>query len=152
MRTVIVNGDALTVQDVIDVSRGDARDALRETLRYNLVREGYHVLEAATGPDALDVARAERPDLILLDVRLPDGNGLELARELKANPATEGVPVIAVSASVLPADRAAALLIDLGIAAAAEVGSATGHRAVAIVHRTTCRSAAVGSDRDAHEL
>ena len=36
-------------------------DAIRETLRYNLAREGYHVLEAATGPDALNVARAERP-------------------------------------------------------------------------------------------
>jgi CheY-like chemotaxis protein len=61
--------------------------------------------------DSLAQARQQiaggTPDLILLDVRLPDGNGLELARELKANPATEGVPVIAVSASVLPADRAA---------------------------------------------
>ena len=58
-------------------------DAIRETLRYNLAREGYHVLEAATGPDALDVARAERPDLILLDVMLPGLSGLEVCRVLR---------------------------------------------------------------------
>src|SRR5580700_5384137 len=53
-------------------------DAIRETLRYNLAREGYVVVEAATGPDALVIARSERPDLILLDVMLPGLSGLEV--------------------------------------------------------------------------
>ncbi len=58
-------------------------DAIRETLRYNLAREGYDVSEAATGPDALSQARAERPDLILLDVMLPGLSGLEVCRVLR---------------------------------------------------------------------
>ena len=58
-------------------------DAIRETLRYNLAREGYTVIEAATGPDALTQARAEHPDVILLDVMLPGLSGLEVCRVLR---------------------------------------------------------------------
>lgn len=65
--------------------------------------------------DTLNLAQAraavldQLPTLILLDVRLPDGNGLDLARELRANSATAHVPILAVSASVLPGERADAL-------------------------------------------
>jgi two-component system OmpR family response regulator len=59
-------------------------DALvRRSLKYQLEREGYSVLTAEDGQQALTLARADRPDLILLDIGLPDQNGLDLARTLQ---------------------------------------------------------------------
>src|SRR5258708_39027885 len=56
---------------------------IRQTLRYNLVKEGYEVSEAGTGPEALTEARRIRPDLILLDLMLPELSGLEVCRILR---------------------------------------------------------------------
>lgn len=56
---------------------------LRETLTYNLTREGYHVLSAGDGRTALDIARRERPDLYLLDLMLPQVDGFEVCRALR---------------------------------------------------------------------
>lgn len=70
---------------------------------------GYELRDTMTLAQARAAVRNALPSLILLDVRLPDGNGLDLARELKASPATAGIPVLAVSASVLPSERANAL-------------------------------------------
>ncbi len=55
---------------------------LRRSVKYQLEREGYQVSIAEDGAEALEVARAEQPDLILLDIGLPDSNGLDLARTL----------------------------------------------------------------------
>src|ERR1700722_20305639 len=77
-------------------------DAIRETLRYNLAREGYQVLEAATGPDALSLARAERPDLILLDVMLPGLSGLDVWRVLRQESST---PILRLSATGSEVDK-----------------------------------------------
>jgi len=81
-------------------------DAIRETLRYNLAREGYQVIEAATGPDALDLARAERPDLILLDVMLPGLSGLEVCRVLRQESAT---PILMLTAKGTEVDKVVGL-------------------------------------------
>ncbi len=75
----------------------DERDIL-EVVRYNLTREGYAIREAETGEDALLMAAAEPPDLVLLDLMLPKINGLEVCRRLKAAPATASVPVVMVTA------------------------------------------------------
>lgn len=56
---------------------------LRETLAYNLSRQGYEVSTAADGPTALDVARKERPDVIILDIMLPGLDGFEVCRVLR---------------------------------------------------------------------
>ena len=64
------------------------------TLRYG----GFEVFEAADGPTALARAAEQRPDLILLDVKMPGLNGVEVCRELKARPATAAIPVVFVSA------------------------------------------------------
>lgn len=70
---------------------------------------GFELRDAVTLGEARAAVRAQIPSLILLDVRLPDGNGLDLARELKADATTASVPILAVSASVLPGERADAL-------------------------------------------
>ncbi len=72
-----------------------------------LARRPYRVAIATTLAEARSRVSGATPDLILLDIRLPDGNGLDLVRELKADPAHQGIKVLVVTASVLPADRAA---------------------------------------------
>ncbi len=67
-------------------------------LARELARHGYEVLKAYNGPQALEVARSGRPDLILLDLVMPDMDGIEVCRRLKADPAMHSVPIIVVSA------------------------------------------------------
>ena len=66
---------------------------------------GYATLRAASGGAALDMARQQRPHLVLLDMRLPDIEGTEVAGRLKADPATRMLPIIAVTAFAMPGDR-----------------------------------------------
>ncbi len=70
---------------------------------------GYDVIEAVTGEEALRVAEAEHPDLILMDIQLPGLDGLEATRRIKANPALRHIPVIAVTSYALSGDEAKAL-------------------------------------------
>src|SRR4051812_32451368 len=71
-----------------------------------LSRAGYEVVEAETGGDGL--ARAQqRPDVIVLDVKLPDIDGFEVCRRLKADPGTASIPVLQTSAAYVSAERRA---------------------------------------------
>jgi PAS domain S-box-containing protein len=70
-----------------------------------LVRRGYEVMEARDAASAVAIARAERPDAILMDVMLPDVDGLTATRELKSDPATRGIPVVAVTAQAMAGDE-----------------------------------------------
>ena len=72
--------------------------ALITLLRYNLEREGYRVLEAQDGEEALLVAAEEKPDLVLLDWMLPTLSGLEVCRQIRRKAATRDLPVIMVTA------------------------------------------------------
>lgn len=63
-----------------------------------LEAQGYSLLKTALGIEALEIARDQRPDLILLDIRLPDISGFDVARRLKANEATRSIPVVALTA------------------------------------------------------
>ena len=83
---------------------------IRDTLRYNLVREGYRVLEAATGGDALRVARSEHPDVVLLDLMLPEMNGFEVCRLLRQE---HSMPIIMLTAKDSEHDK----LLGLGLGA-----------------------------------
>lgn len=74
----------------------DDAEAQRYVLRRALEQANFHVLEAANGQQALDAARRQ-PDLILLDIRLPDMDGFEVCRRLKADPETSNIPVIQTS-------------------------------------------------------
>jgi len=66
----------------------DEQDLL-ELLRYNLEREGYHVEASTTGEDGLKQIRSDPPDLVLLDLMLPDISGTEVCRRLRDDPATD---------------------------------------------------------------
>jgi CheY-like chemotaxis protein len=73
-------------------------DDSREILIVQLKMLGYQTLEATTGSEALSRAQAEAPDLILMDLGLPDMTGIEVARRLKALPETARIPIIAHTA------------------------------------------------------
>ena len=74
-----------------------ARDILRA--------KGYAVLEAVNGLDGVKLALEHEPDLVLMDIQLPDINGIEAFERIRANAATAAVPVIAFTASVTANDR-----------------------------------------------
>jgi two-component system cell cycle response regulator DivK len=80
-------------------------DKNRKLVRDVLTVKGYRLVEAETGEDGVRLARAERPDLVLMDIQLPGINGIEALRQLRADPATAGVPVVAVTASAMTQDR-----------------------------------------------
>ena len=76
-----------------------------ELVRDILQAKGYDTLEAGTAEDGLKIARAHAPDLILMDIQLPGMNGIEGLRALRAEAVTAGIPVVAITASVMLADR-----------------------------------------------
>jgi two-component system cell cycle response regulator DivK len=71
-------------------------------LKQLLEVHGYEILETPEGLQAIDIARDERPDLILMDIRLPDICGLEVTRLLKRDEQTKTIPIIAVTALATP--------------------------------------------------
>jgi two-component system, OmpR family, phosphate regulon response regulator PhoB len=82
----------------------DERD-LQQVLAYNLRAGGHTVLDALSGDLGLKQAQTERPDLILLDLMLPDLSGLEVCKHLKAEPATRSIPVLMLTARGEEIDR-----------------------------------------------
>lgn len=71
---------------------------IRELIRYNLEREGFRVIEAASGEEALPLVRSRAPDLILLDLMLPGIQGLEVCRRIRGREETAAIPLIMVTA------------------------------------------------------
>ena len=74
---------------------------LRDVLRF----EGYRTVQASTAASALALAADQPPDVVLMDIGLPDQSGLEALRGLRADPATRTTPVLAVTASAMVGDR-----------------------------------------------
>ena len=70
-----------------------------------LQAKGYATIEAVTGEDGVRLAKERLPALVLMDIQLPGINGIEALRQLRADPATAAIPVIAVTASVMASDR-----------------------------------------------
>ncbi|MEM6648957.1 MAG: response regulator [Pseudomonadota bacterium] len=68
--------------------------------------QGYNILQADNGNDAFDLAKAHHPDLILMDIQLPEKSGLDVTREIKADPQIADIPVIAVTAFAMKSDEA----------------------------------------------
>jgi len=80
----------------------------RDMLSRRLQRRGYHIVTAGDGEQGLSLARMEAPDLILMDITLPEMDGWEVARLLKADEITRHIPIIALTARVLMSDQAKA--------------------------------------------
>jgi CheY-like chemotaxis protein len=74
-----------------------------------LKRRGYTVLTALSGEEGLNLAATEKPDAILMDVKMPVMDGFEATRRLKSNPLTTAIPVIALTAHAMLEDREQAL-------------------------------------------
>ncbi len=83
----------------------DDESDIREVLAYNLIAAGFEVIQAGTAADALERARAQKPDLVLLDLMLPDGSGLDVCRILKSSIETRDIQVIMVTAKGEEIDR-----------------------------------------------
>jgi len=84
-------------------------DASRDALSRRLERRGYQVVAAVDGAQAVSVGRSAQPDLILMDLGLPVIDGWEATRQLKADPATQHIPIIVLSAHAMTNDRELAL-------------------------------------------
>ncbi len=97
-----------TLAKVILVAESDAFS--RELLSSVLTRSGYHVISAATAREAMETANREKPDLILVDVALPDMDGFEACRLLRQSPATETIPTLLMETAAEPGAEEKALL------------------------------------------
>ena len=75
----------------------DDEEDILELLDYNLTKEGFRVVRAATGEKALDLARTERPDLIVLDLMLPSLDGLEVCKHVRTERSTANIPIVMLS-------------------------------------------------------
>jgi len=80
-------------------------DMNRDMLSRRLQRRGYEVAMALDGQEGIAMAQSERPDLILMDISLPIVDGWEALRRIKASPETQHIPIIALTAHVMPGDR-----------------------------------------------
>jgi CheY-like chemotaxis protein len=78
-------------------------------LKNRLTRAGFTVVVATDGAQGVAMAASERPDLILMDLTLPDIDGKEATRRIKADPATKRIPVIALTANAMTGDREKAI-------------------------------------------
>ncbi len=74
-------------------------------LEMTLRPQNYTLLKATDGEEALDMAVKERPDLIIMDIRLPKMNGLEVTRRLRENPALSHTPIICLTAYAMKGDK-----------------------------------------------
>ena len=81
----------------------------RDMLSRRLIRRGFQVVFAMDGQQGIDLARSERPDIILMDMSLPVIDGWEATRCLKADDATRGIPVIGLTAHAMSGDREKAI-------------------------------------------
>ena len=86
----------------------DEKDIVK-MLEYNLKKEGFRVIDARDGEDALDLAMREYPDLILLDLMLPGIDGLEVCRALKKETKTASIPIIMLTAKSQESDKVVGL-------------------------------------------
>jgi putative two-component system response regulator len=102
-------GDPLHATWPATVLIADDEPAARRLLRRILEQAGYRVIEAATGREALEVAKSDRPDIFILDITMPDVDGVEICRQIKTDPATHLTPVIHITGLTTREQRIRAL-------------------------------------------
>ena len=89
--------------EVVLVVEDDSKS--RKLVRDLLTFKGYQIIEAETGEEGVALAQERRPSLILMDIRLPGIDGIQALERLRAEVATQGIPVMAMTASVMSGDR-----------------------------------------------
>jgi two-component system cell cycle response regulator DivK len=77
----------------------------RRLMRDVLAFKGYRLVEAETGEDGVRLAREQHPDLVLMDIQLPGIDGIQALRQIRADAATQAIPIMAVTASAMTHDR-----------------------------------------------
>ena len=82
----------------------DDDSEFQELIEYNLRLAGFEVLQALNGPDGLEIARKEKPEVILLDTTMPEMDGLEVLSELKHDDSTEKIPVFMLTGKTMVGD------------------------------------------------
>lgn len=100
IKRILIVDDELDIRDVVQVSLEEFG--------------GWATITAASGMEGLQIARTEAVDSILLDISMPDMDGFQLCEELQADPTTQNIPLIVLTAKVLPSDRQR--LVDLDVA------------------------------------
>ena len=90
-------GELILIVEDNDKNLKLARDVLQH--------RGFRTLEAMTAADGVALAVEHRPDLVLMDIQLPDADGVSALHQLRAEPSTRTIPVVAFTASVMEADR-----------------------------------------------
>jgi len=83
----------------------DDNEANIHLVRFILEKNGYEVIEARNGIKGVEAAVSEKPDLVLLDIQLPDIDGLEVARRIRASEADGKTPIIALTSYAMTGDR-----------------------------------------------
>jgi CheY-like chemotaxis protein len=81
----------------------------RYLVRFVLEKDGFRVITADNGREAIELARSDRPDLILMDIQMPVMDGYEATRQLKADAQLQSIPVVALTAHAMPHEREQAL-------------------------------------------
>ena len=89
--------------EVVLVVEDDSKS--RKLVRDLLTFKGYEIIETVTGEEGVGLAQERRPSLILMDIRLPGIDGIQALERLRAEVATQGIPVMAMTASVMSGDR-----------------------------------------------
>jgi DNA-binding response OmpR family regulator len=92
----VSKGKILVVDDEINIT---------QILQFSIGAEGYEVITAQNGEEAIEKARREQPDLIILDIMMPRIDGYEACRILKANPITKNIPVVLLTAKGRDIDK-----------------------------------------------
>jgi CheY-like chemotaxis protein len=86
-------------------------DNNRYLAQFLLEREGFFVALAFTGKEALEMARLSKPDLVVMDIQMPETDGYETAEHFKSDPALHAIPLVGVSSFAMVGDRAKALKV-----------------------------------------
>jgi DNA-binding response OmpR family regulator len=115
---------------------------LLDLVVYNLRKEGFRALRAETGEKALELARDERPDLVLLDLMMPGLDGIEVCRRLRANDATADIPIVMVTARAEESDA----VVGLSVGADDYVKKPFGVKELLARVRAVLRRAASGAE------
>lgn len=83
----------------------DDEEYIQHILNFSFGAEGYEVITAADGEEAVSIARSEKPDIIVLDIMMPKMDGYEACKQIKADPQTQDIPVILLTAKGREVDR-----------------------------------------------